>query len=221
MGAACSRKCCRKKQPIDEEEVCKNVPHHRWPSLNNEKMTTLNPTVMVQNQLKASEKGKHDPPPAMADIISATGVQFTFGVNDHDLETVDSGEVAPVIDKDERNTDEKRRLSRILSGRASTVRNMTSIVAKKGASRVRASLCLCCFPSSIPLLRQINWPIASSRRTGFNQLNQTYVEKHTYLAQFILFFSLMSRVTFILQIYLLVMLVNGRVIIYDGLILAS
>ena len=145
MGGACSRiRGCGRKASRDDREVTRtNAPHPPWPAPNDgRESTTLDPVRMPPKQLEAMEKGRHELPPTMAYTVSAAGVPFSSQVNDSGLADVGSGEHASTDEKDERTKDEKRRLSRILSGRASTVRNMTTIVAKKGASRVRILLLL-------------------------------------------------------------------------------
>ncbi|KAG0588162.1 hypothetical protein KC19_2G221200 [Ceratodon purpureus] len=138
MGAVCSRRRDhRKKVSVNEAGLGIIDPHPPWPSPNNGPESTLDPVLMPPRQFEAMEKGRHEPAPAMAHKVPATGILFSSEVNNHRLEYVGSqGEDPSADDKDERNKDDKRRLSRILSGRASTVRNMTTIVAKKGASRV-------------------------------------------------------------------------------------
>lgn len=143
MGAACSRiRDYRKKASVDERD--KDPPCPPWPSPSTGPESTLDPILLAPKQFEAMEKGRHEPPPALAQKARrGTSVPFPSALNEHGAEDVSSGEDgASADDKDERNRDEKRRLSRILSGRASTVRTMTTIVAKKGASRVRLLLLL-------------------------------------------------------------------------------
>lgn len=171
MGAACSRiRDRRKKKSVDERGFGNKDPHPPWPSPINGPQSTLDPILMPPKQFEAMEKGRHEPPPTMAHRVPATGIAFSSEVNDHGLEDVGSqGEDASADDKDERNKDEKRRLSRILSGRASTVRNMTTIVAKKGASRVRILLLL--FDSVVRSSKLFNHKQSSCRITALEPNN--------------------------------------------------
>jgi len=155
MGAACSR-IRKKASNVDERELYENKgPRPPWPSPSNgPEPSTVDLSLRPSEVL---EKGRHEavivPPSVLAQKITAFSSEATDVQPGLVHDDVGSGESEAAASTEE-NKDEKRRLSRILSGRASTVRSMTSIVAKKGASRVRALTAPLC---SILLLGPADW----------------------------------------------------------------
>jgi len=157
MGSACSR-IRRKASHVDERELYDNKgPHPPWPSPSNRpEPRTID---LSRRPSEALEKGRHEavvvPPSARAHKITPCSSESKDVQPAVVIVDVGSGESEAAASTEE-NKDEKRRLSRILSGRASSVRSMTSTVAKKGASRVRAFTASLC---SILLLDPVNWLI--------------------------------------------------------------
>ncbi|KAG0570775.1 hypothetical protein KC19_6G187000 [Ceratodon purpureus] len=116
MGAGCSRRRNWKKP----SSINDTAPHHQpWPpSLNNVQSSSMvpDPVVTPPKQSEAMAKGMQETHKTSLEDVFESSPKEAFG--------------------DDSITDEKRRLSRILSSRVSTMRNKTSTVAKKGASRV-------------------------------------------------------------------------------------
>lgn len=133
MGAACSRKGNQETFASDgENEQYNTQPRQPWPSPNNLNGPSRSALVMPQKNVEAMEKVMQEP--ARARISPRGGIKFFHHPDDYSFEAASSYDGAMSDDREERNKEEKKRLSRMLSEKANSVRSMTT----KGASRVSA-----------------------------------------------------------------------------------
>jgi hypothetical protein len=142
MGATCSRKAHQEVQSEEEPEYPNKEFRQQWPSPNNTNGPPPVDSSVTHKKLEGMEKAKQEPQAVTVAAVTVDtpvrGSRVSHQVDSNSGDAVSSGE-----DADD-NREERKRLSRMLSEKASSVRFKTSFVAKKGASRVRSSLCLLC-----------------------------------------------------------------------------
>lgn len=142
MGATCSRKAYQEARSEEEPEYPNNERRQQWPSPNN---TNRPPPVdfsVTHKKLEALEKAKQEPHAVMVLAVAADTPVRGSRVS-HQVDFITGDAVSSGEDADD-NKEERKRLSRMLSDKASSVRFKTSFVAKKGASRVCSSVCFLC-----------------------------------------------------------------------------
>ncbi|XP_024367762.1 protein PSK SIMULATOR 1 [Physcomitrium patens] len=122
MGAQCS-KASEQDQVSNEDDERQNAS----PSLR-----TWHSFQGTRNGIESAGAGNHQV--ANADLATQGGSFLSFATRSHELspdKVVRSYGYEP-----ERNKEEKKKLARVLSDKATSVRSRTATVAKKGASRV-------------------------------------------------------------------------------------